>query len=240
MPEGYLWTTRDILGLAVNKPGRMKSVVRVLIVDDHAVVRLGLKALLELHEKFQVVGEAACGEDALRLAQEKRPDVIVLDIRMPGMNGIEACQEIMAEVPETKVIMLTSYADDEAVYASILAGASGYILKQIDNARLIDAIERVARGESLLDPHVTGRVLSRMKTIATEQQNEAKLTDTEKKILLLIAEGKTNKEIAEAVFLAEKTVRNYVSKIFDKLNLSNRAAAAAYVAKRRPMLQDLK
>lgn len=208
--------------------------ISVLIVDDHAVVRVGLRALLELHGNFRVIGEAACGEEALRLAREEIPDVIVLDIRMPGMNGIEACQEIKSVAPEAKVIMLTSYADDEAVYASILAGASGYVLKQIDNAKLIDAIERVAQGESLLDPLVTGKVLSRMKLIATEQRNEAKLSDTEKKILLLIAEGKTNREIAEAIFLAEKTVRNYISKIFDKLNLTNRAAAAAYVSKRRP------
>ncbi|MBS4031110.1 MAG: response regulator transcription factor [Clostridiales bacterium] len=212
--------------------------IRVLIVDDHAVVRVGLKALLELHDKFNVVGEAACGEDALEMAGTYKPDVVVMDIRMPGMNGIEACQELMAENPEVKVIMLTSYADDEAIYASIMAGASGYVLKQTDNNKLIEAIERVARGESLLDPHITGKVLSRMKSIATEKQNEAKLSETEKKILVLIAEGKTNKEIAEAVFLAEKTVRNYVSKIFDKLNLSNRAAAATYVTKRRPMFSN--
>lgn len=209
--------------------------IRVLIVDDHAVVRMGLKALLELHEQFQVVGEAACGEDALEMAKQYRPEVVVMDIRMPGMNGIEACQEIMSESPGIKVIMLTSYADDEAIYASIMAGASGYVLKQTDNNQLIEAIERVARGESLLDPHITGRVLSRMKSVATEKQNEAKLSDTEKKILVLISEGKTNKEIAETVFLAEKTVRNYVSKIFSKLDLANRASAAAYVTKRRPM-----
>jgi DNA-binding NarL/FixJ family response regulator len=212
--------------------------IHVLIADDHSVVRMGLKALLELYENFKVVGEASSGEEALNLAEKFRPDVVVMDIRMPGMNGIEACQEILAVLPDTRVIMLTSYADDEAIYASIMAGASGYILKQTDNNRLIEAIERVARGESLLDPHITGKVLRRMKEIASEKHNEAKLTETEKNILILIAEGKTNKEIAEDVFLAEKTVRNYVSKIFAKLNLANRAAAAAYVAKRKPMFTN--
>jgi DNA-binding NarL/FixJ family response regulator len=208
--------------------------IRVLIVDDHAVVRMGLKALLELHDNYIVVGEADSGLEALKMAEQEQPDVVVMDIRMPGMNGIEACQEIRATNPNIKVIMLTSYADDEAIYASIQAGASGYVLKQMDNMELIESIERVARGESLLDPSISGRVMGRMKEIATEKENEGKLTDTERKILLLIADGKTNREISEAVFLAEKTIRNYVSKIFTKLNLANRAAAAAYVAKRKP------
>jgi two-component system, NarL family, response regulator DevR len=207
--------------------------IRVLIVDDHAVVRMGLKALFELHDQFSVVGEAESGPEALELAARHKPDVVVMDIRMPGMNGIEACQEIRANNPGSRVIMLTSYADDEAVYASIMAGASGYVLKQMDNDQLVESVERVARGESLLDPGVAKGVMGRMKDIATEKENEAKLSETERKILTLIAEGKTNQEIADQIFLAEKTVRNYVSKIFDKLNLSNRAAAAAYMAKRR-------
>lgn len=214
--------------------------IRVFIVDDHAVVRMGLKALIELHDKFSVIGEAGSGEEALSLVQKMVPDVVIMDIRMAGMNGIEACQEILAAVPETRVIILTSYADDEAIYAAIMAGASGYVLKQTDNAKLIEAIERVSRGESLLDPHITGKVLRRLKNIAMEQSNEAKLSETEKKILLLIAEGKTNKEIADNVFLAEKTVRNYVSKIFSKLNLSNRAAAAAYVSRTKAAYQSEK
>lgn len=211
--------------------------IRVMIVDDHAVVRMGLKALIELHDNFSVVGEAASGEEAVGLVGSVRPDVVIMDIRMPGMNGIEACQEILANY-KTKVIMLTSYADDEAVYASVMAGASGYVLKQTDNNKLIDSIERVARGESLMDPQVTGSVLSRMKEIATEKENVAKLTGTEKKILLMIAEGKTNREIADGIFLAEKTVRNYVSKIFSKLNLANRAAAAAYVSRRKSLFSQ--
>jgi DNA-binding NarL/FixJ family response regulator len=208
-------------------------VIRVLLVDDHAVVRMGLKALLELYDNFSVVGEAESGEAALTLAEKEKPDVIIMDIRLPGMSGIEACQEIRAVNPDTKVIMLTSYADDEAVYASIMAGACGYVLKQMDNDKLVESIEKVASGESLLDPNITGRIMGRMKDMASEKENEAKLTETERKILLLIAEGKTNREIAEVIFLAEKTVRNYVSKIFMKLNLANRASAAAYVAKRK-------
>ncbi|EEG78211.1 response regulator transcription factor [Dethiobacter alkaliphilus] len=208
--------------------------IRVLIVDDHAVVRFGLKSLIELYDNFEVVGECARGEDVLPLTKATRPDVVVMDIRMPGMNGIEACQEVVANVPETKVVMLTSYGDDEAVYASIMAGAMGYILKKTDSAKLVEAIERVAAGESLLDPQVTFKVLSQMKNIAAGKQSGKTLTEMEKKVLLLIAEGKTNKQIAEEIFLAEKTVRNYVSKIFLKLNLSNRAAAAAYVSKKSP------
>ena len=209
--------------------------IRVLIVDDHAVVRMGLKALLELQDNFIVVGEAQSGEEAIELAKTEKPNVVVMDIRMPDMNGIEACREIRAVSADIKVIMLTSYADEEAVYASIMAGAAGYVLKQMDNDKLIESIKRVAQGESLLDPSITGKVMGRMKDIATEQENEAKLTETERRILLLISEGKTNQQIADNVFLAEKTVRNYVSNIFAKLNLANRAAAAAYVTKRRSM-----
>lgn len=212
--------------------------IRILIVDDHAVVRMGLKALFQLYDDFIVAGEAHSGLEAIEMTEKDRPDVVIMDIRMPGLSGIEACQEIRARFPETKVIMLTSYADDEAVYASIMAGASGYVLKQMDNDTLIESVKRVARGESLLDPSIAGRVLGRMKDIATQKENEAKLTDTEKKILLLIAEGKTNQEIADAIFLAEKTIRNYVSRIFDKLNLANRAAAAAYVAQRKSAFSE--
>ncbi|EEG78213.1 response regulator transcription factor [Dethiobacter alkaliphilus] len=214
--------------------------VRVMIVDDHAVVRVGLKSLIELHGDFSVIAEAGSGEEAVEVARETVPDVVVMDVRMPGMSGIDACRAIVEAVPDTKVIMLTSYADDEAIYSAILAGASGYVLKQTDNAKLLEAIEQAARNESLLDPHVTGKVLKRMKEIAAATQYEAKLSETEKKILVLIAEGKRNKEIAEELFLAEKTVRNYVSKIFSKLNLANRAAAAAYVSRTKPLIQSMK
>lgn len=158
------------------------DMIRVLIVDDHAVVRLGLRALLDLEDNFSVVGEAESGAVAIVMARQEKPDVVVMDIRMPEMNGIEACQEIRAVSPETKVIMLTSYADEEAIYASIMAGAAGYVLKQLDNALLIDSIKRVAEGETLLDSNIIKNVMERMKAIATEKENEAKLTDAERKI----------------------------------------------------------
>ncbi len=205
--------------------------VSVLIADDHALVRTGLKTLINLHENLHVAGEAADGEEAVRLAKNLKPDVVIMDIRMPGMNGIEACREILDVLPNTRVIMLTSYADDEAIHASIKAGASGYILKLTGNRQLIEAIERVARGESLLDSHITRKVLSRMKDLS-DSREDLKLSKTEERILELIAEGKTNKEIATIVYLAEKTVRNYVTKIFSKLNVTNRTAAAAYVLDR--------
>jgi len=210
---------------------------RVLIVDDHEVVRLGLISLLQ--RRFQVVGEAATVADAVRMARQVQPDVVIMDIRLPDGNGVEACREIRGERPETKVIMLTSYADDEAVYGSIMAGASGYLLKQTRGQNLAEAIERVARGESLLDPAVTDKVLERMRQMAKGESDElAQLSPQERKILLAIAEGKTNKEIAEEVFLSDKTVKNYVSSILSKLNLRRRSEAAAFIAERRARLLD--
>ncbi len=214
-----------------------ESPVRVLIVDDHEVVRLGLISLLQ--RRFQVVGEAATVADAVRMARQVQPDVVIMDIRLPDGNGVEACREIRGERPETKVIMLTSYADDEAVYGSIMAGASGYLLKQTRGQNLAEAIERVARGESLLDPAVTDKVLERMRQMAKGESDElAQLSPQERKILLAIAEGKTNKEIAEEVFLSDKTVKNYVSSILSKLNLRRRSEAAAFIAERRARLMD--
>lgn len=209
--------------------------VRVLIVDDHEVVRLGLISLLQ--RRFQVVGEAANVAEAVRMARQVQPDVVVMDIRLPDGSGVEACREIRGERPETKVIMLTSYPDDEAVYGSIMAGASGYLLKQTRGQSLAEAIERVARGESLLDPAITDKVLERMRQMAKGESDElAQLSPQERKILLAIAEGKTNKEIAEEVFLSDKTVKNYVSSILSKLNLRRRSEAAAFIAERRARL----
>ncbi len=206
--------------------------VRVLIVDDHEVVRLGLVSLLQ--RKFQVVGEAGTVAEAVRTARQVHPDVVVMDIRLPDGNGVEACREIRDDRPETKVIMLTSYADDEAVYGSIMAGASGYLLKQTRGHNLAEAIERVARGESLLDPAITDKVLERMRQMAKGESDElAALSPQERKILGALAEGKTNKEIAEEVFLLDKTVKNYVSSILSKLNLRRRSEAAAFIAGRR-------
>ena len=205
----------------------------ILLVDDHEVVRLGVKALLARYPQFQVVAEAGTAPEAVQQALQHHPDVVIMDIRLPGKSGIEATQEITQKLPGTKVIMLTSFAEDNMLFDAIVAGASGYILKQIGSGELVRALETVARGEKLLDPAITQKVFDRVRQTAREAQGEnfARLTDRELQILALVAEGKTNKEIAEKVFLSEKTVRNYVSSILDKLSLSTRAEAAAYAVK---------
>ena len=208
--------------------------VSVMLVDDHEVVRTGLRTLLERRPGLAVVAEAGTVAEAIAAALQSQPDVIVMDIRLPDGNGIEACREIRADLPGTRVLMLTSYADDEAVYGSIMAGASGYLLKQTRGQSLSEAIEKVARGESLLDPSVTDKVLERMRALARGEGDElASLSEQEKKILTLIAEGKTNKEIAGEIYLSDKTVKNYVSSILSKLNLRRRSEAAAFIAERR-------
>jgi len=209
--------------------------VKVMIVDDHEVVREGLRALLNRRDGMTVVGEAGSVAQAIETAARTQPDVIVMDVRLPDGSGVEACREIRAAQPATKTIMLTSYADDEAVIASIMAGASAYLLKQTRGHQLADAIMAVSRGESLLDPQVTARVLEQMRGLATAGPDKsAQLTENEMKILHLIAEGKTNREIASEVFLSDKTVKNYVSSILSKLNLKRRSEAAAYIARRSP------
>jgi len=209
--------------------------LRLLVVDDHEVVRQGLVALLDRRAGFQVVAQAGSVQEAIAQARLHRPDIVVLDVRLPDGSGVEACREIRAELPETRVIMLTSFPDEEAVLSAIVAGASGYLLKQIRARDLVAALEAVGRGESLLDPAVTERVLERVRRIATGKSNDelSVLTSQEQKILMLVAEGKTNKEIAADVFLSDKTVKNYVSSILSKLNLERRAQAAAFVAKQR-------
>jgi len=206
-----------------------------MLVDDHEVVREGLRTLIGRHKDMLVVGEAGTTAEAIETAARAKPDVIVMDIRLPDGSGVEACRTIREARPETKVIMLTSYADDEALFASIVAGAAGYLLKQTRGQALIDAISAVAQGRSLLDPDVTGKVLERVrKGRGDEDPAFASLTDQERKVLEQLAEGKTNREIGEVLFLSEKTVKNYVSRILDKLGLARRAEAAAYMAKRRP------
>jgi DNA-binding NarL/FixJ family response regulator len=204
-------------------------------VDDHEVVRQGLVALIDRREKFQVVAEAGTVEEALDAARRFQPDLVIMDVRLPDGSGIEACREIRAELPATRVVMLTSYPDEEAVLSAIIAGASGYLLKQVRARDLVSALEAVGRGESLLDPAVTEKVLERVRRIASGTYTDelAQLTAQEQKILQLVAEGKTNKEIASEVFLSDKTVKNYVSSILSKLNLQRRAQAAAFVAKHR-------
>jgi two-component system response regulator DevR len=208
--------------------------LRVLIVDDHEVVREGLRSLLNRREGISVVGEAGTVSTAVQEAARLRPDVVIMDVRLPDGSGVEACREIRQENPDAKVIMLTSYADDEAVFASILAGAAGYLLKQTRGQALAEAIEAVAQGSSLLDPAVTQKVLERVRTLGGRRPDDSlsSLSDQEQKILLLIAEGKTNKEIAEEIFLSDKTVKNYVSSILSKLNLRRRAEAAAFIARK--------
>jgi two-component system response regulator DevR len=203
---------------------------RILLVDDHEVVRLGLKSLLERHPQFEIIGEAASAREALEQVAENHPDVVVMDIRLPGTSGIEACEEITSRFPETRVLMLTSYAEDEMLFSAIRAGASGYILKQIGGEELVHALEAVARGEALLDPAVTQRVFQEVRRAVKEEEASAfvHLSQQEKHVLLLVSEGKTNREIAKALFLGEGTVRNYVSSILSKLGVSNRAEAAAY------------
>jgi DNA-binding NarL/FixJ family response regulator len=208
---------------------------RLLVVDDHEVVRQGLVALLDRRPGFQVVAEAGSVAESIEQARRHKPDIVVMDVRLPDGSGVEACRAIRDELPDTRVIMLTSFPDDEAVLSAIVAGASGYLLKQIRARDLVSALEAVGRGESLLDPAVTERVLERVRRIATGESNDelSALTSQERKILMLVAEGKTNKEIAGEVFLSDKTVKNYVSSILSKLNLERRAQAAAFVARHR-------
>jgi two-component system, NarL family, response regulator DevR len=220
---------------APGAPGAPARPMRLLVVDDHEVVRQGLVALLDRREGFQVVAEAGTVAEALQAARYHQPDIVIMDVRLPDGSGIEACREIRAELPETRIVMLTSYPDDEAVLSAIVAGASGYLLKQIRARDLVAALETVGRGESLLDPAVTEKVLERIRRIAsgTYRDELSQLTGQEQKILMLVAEGKTNKEIAAEVFLSDKTVKNYVSSILSKLNLERRAQAAAFIAKHR-------
>ncbi len=213
-----------------------QRVLRLLVVDDHEVVRQGLVALLDRREGFQVVAEAGTVAESIEQARRHQPDIVIMDVRLPDGSGIEACREIRAEFPATRVVMLTSYPDEEAVLSAIVAGASGYLLKQIRARDLVAALETVGRGESLLDPAVTEKVLERIRRIASGSQEAdelSQLTGQERKILLLVAEGMTNKEIAAEIFLSDKTVKNYVSSILAKLNLERRAQAAAFVAKHR-------
>jgi DNA-binding NarL/FixJ family response regulator len=208
----------------------MADNIRVLLVDDHEVVRLGLTTLINSQPGMQVVGEAGTAAEAVQAVARLRPDVVLMDVRMPGEGGIEAARQIASRFSESKVVMLTSFADDELVVRAIQAGAVGYVLKQVGNQELVRAISAAARGEALLDPATTARLLQRVRE--TERKAEADafrdLSDREMDVLAELARGKTNAEIGKRLNLSEKTVRNYVSTILEKLNLTNRIELATY------------
>jgi two-component system, NarL family, response regulator DevR len=211
----------------------LSRTIRILIADDHSVVRAGLRALLERQGHFRVIAEAGTGEEAIEAAKVHQPDVTVMDIRMPGISGIEACRRIVEHVPGCRVIMLTSYAEDELVMAAIQAGASGYVLKRIGDNELVQAVERVSRGEGMLDPAMTASVFAEVRKSTQAQQAAAfsDLTPQEMAVLARVAEGLTNRQIAVKLYLGEGTVRNYVSSVLSKIGVSNRAEAAAYAVK---------
>ena len=203
----------------------------VFLLDDHEVVRTGLRALLEAGDDITVVGEAGTVTDALTRIPAAKPDVAILDVRLPDGNGVEVCREVRSADPDIVCVMLTSYADDEALIASIMAGAAGYVLKQIGSLDLVDTIRRAGTGQSLLDPALTDRVIDRLRDGPAVDPRLASLTPQERRILDLIAEGKTNRQIAEDMFLAEKTVKNYVSNLLAKMGMERRTQAATFAAR---------
>jgi two-component system, NarL family, response regulator DevR len=205
--------------------------IGVFLLDDHEVVRTGLRALLEACEDIEVVGEADTVADALIGIPAAQPDVAILDVRLPDGSGVEVCREVRSNSPDIACVMLTSYADDEALIASIMAGAAGYVLKQVGSLDLLETIRRAGAGESLLDPALTDRVLERLREGPKTDPRLASLTPQERKILDLIAEGYTNRQIAENLFLAEKTVKNYVSNLLAKLGMERRTQAATFAAR---------
>ncbi len=206
------------------------SKLRLLLVDDHEVVRIGLKTMLSRYPDFEIVDEASTGQEAVRKALAHRPDIVIMDVRLSGMSGIEACKEIKAGAEGVKIIMLTSYGDNDTLFESIAAGASGYVLKQIGSDDLIKKIQEVGSGDSAADPTTTSRIFARMREMARKREESAfsQLTEQELRVLALLSEGKSNRAIADTLVLGEGTVRNYVSSVFSKLHVSNRAEAAAY------------
>ena len=205
--------------------------IRVFLMDDHEVVRRGLADLLGMESDMEVVGEAGSKADALHRIPAARPDVAVLDVRLPDGSGVEVCRDIRSQMPEVRCLMLTSYADDEALFDAIMAGASGYVLKEIRGNDLVEAIRQVAGGKSLLDPVATQRVLDRLRKGEQHDSRLNGLSDQERRILELIGEGMTNRQIGESMHLAEKTVKNYVSSLLAKLGMERRTQAAAFAAR---------
>jgi len=208
----------------------VSGTTRVFLLDDHEVVRRGLRELFEAEDDLVVAGEAGTAEEALRRIPPTRPDVAVLDVRLPDGDGVEVCREVRTHHPEVRCLILTSFADDDALLQAIMAGASGYVLKQVKGVDLVDAVRRVAAGDALLDPTVTARVLERVRSGPDRDERVERLTDQERRILDLIAEGLTNRQIADRIHLAEKTVKNYVSNLLTKLGMQRRTQAAVYAA----------
>jgi two-component system, NarL family, response regulator DevR len=226
------WIAQGVVGHVTRLRVHDGSVtIRVFLLDDHELVRRGVSEFLFGHDDLEVVGEAATVAEAMERIPILHPDVAVLDVRLPDGDGVEVCREIRSTNPEVACLMLTSYADDQALFSAIMAGASGYVLKQIRGIELVEAIRRVAAGASLLDPALTARVMERLRTGSQEDPGLAKLSDQERRALDLIAEGLTNRQIAERMYLAEKTVKNYVSNLLAKLGMSRRSEAAAYAAR---------
>jgi DNA-binding NarL/FixJ family response regulator len=215
----------------VSQPGQEQAKISVFLLDDHEIVRRGVRDLLEAEPDITVVGEAGTAASALARIPALKPDVAVLDIRLPDGDGVTVCREIRSRMPQLACLMLTSFTDDEALFDAIMAGAAGYVLKQIRGTDLIGAVRTIASGQSLLDPEATGRVMRRMRDQAARADPLAELTDQERRILQLIGEGLTNRQIGDRLFLAEKTVKNYVSALFAKLGMQRRAQAAAYAAR---------
>ena len=217
----------------MDHPVEVNAPVRVFLLDDHEIVRRGIADLLAGEPDIEVVGEAGTAAEALARIPAVRPDVAVLDARLPDGSGIDVCRDIRSARPETQCIILTSYDDDDAIFAAVMAGAAGYLLKEVRGLSLVEAIRQVAGGKSLLDPSVTGRLLARLRDGEPKDRRLSSLTPREREILTLIADGMTNKQIGETLFLAEKTVKNYVSGLLAKLGMQRRTQAAVYGAEVR-------
>ena len=216
----------------------MSDPVKVFLLDDHEIVRRGVRDLLEAESDMEVVGEAGTEDEALRRIPALDPDVAVLDVRLGSGDGISVCREIRSGHPRTKCLMLTSFSDDEALFQAIMAGASGYVLKQIRSTDLVDAIRRVAAGDQLLDPALTAKVLERLRKGPEEDELIARLSKQEREVLVLIAEGLSNKQIGERMYLAEKTIKNYVTSVLSKMGMTRRTEAAVYAARHLPSGDD--
>lgn len=225
------WGAEGYEGSVITGRPEMRTHMRLVLVDDHEIVRQGIKALIDLQDDMEVVGEAGTVADAVKRVGFDTPDMVILDVRLPDGTGVEACREIRSRWPTVKVLMLTSYADEEALMAAIMAGASGYLLKRIDGVSLVENIRKVGRGESLLDNEMTDKLFRKLRGEEPDDPLLARLTPQESKILFHIADGLTNRQIAEEMFLAEKTVKNYVSNLLSKLEMSRRSEAAAYAAR---------